>query len=141
MASVQVRMTAKGRSKLKRVDAQANQVSVEALRDITKAGFTRARDLIPKQTKQTWRALDYEVTPTQTGATSKIVVRDIPRGELNYSGKLLTAQDMATIMAKWSGAKSHFRTGSPDFMKRTQDYLRDISRTKAKKHFKNFKFY
>ena len=132
--------TTKATRKLKKAETTASKEATPALKAVVKDAFNFARDIMPKDTKQTYKAMDYVVQPRNYGASGEILVHPVPRGEMNYSGKVLTAQDMVRIMSNWGGAKSHFKSGAPDFMKRTRDFLRDRSKTKIKNYYKQIKF-
>lgn len=121
--------TIKAQRKLEKAKHGAEKFAVEQTKTWTKQAFNYARSVMPKYTEQTYRAMDYTVQQLVNGAKGQILVRDIPRGDLNMRGKVITAADLVNIMESGKWGKFHPPwSGNPRFMTATRKYLEAISR-------------
>jgi len=97
--------------------------------ELGKLGQGFAKDQVPKDTRQTFDAITYRVSPQANGNTNgKIYILERNRAE---SSK--TTHDVARLMARGYVKK---KSGDPYFMRETRNYLNRIKKQIGNKNIK-----
>jgi hypothetical protein len=109
-------------------------------KDLVTFGANFAKQIVPYDTGQTWKAIKTRTTPKREGGTGEIYINNIQREDGSRESLGLTTLQLVGIMHRWSGSERHFKTGDPQFMYTAREVMKTIGNTKIRKDFKSIKF-
>jgi hypothetical protein len=129
-------------AKLNRAYNKLVKQSWTSTRDLVSFGANFARQIVPYDTGQTWKAIKTSTNPKKTGSEGNIYIANIRREDSGaFSNSLSkTTQELVSIMHRWSGSKHHFNSGDPRFMYTTRDVMNSLGKKQVIASYKALKF-
>jgi hypothetical protein len=129
-------------AKLNRAYNKILKQTVVSTKELMKFGAEFAKQIVPYDTGQTWKAIKVSTKPVVRGSQGQIYIATVQREDSREfsNAPSKTTMDLVNIMHKWSGSKNHFRSGDPKFMYATRDMLKQTGKSRVIASFKALKF-
>ena len=127
-------------AKLRRAQKKIEKASWVATDDLLRLGKNYAKQIVPYDSGQTHRAIMSESVKGKERSRGRIFIKPLVRQDGHIEGKNITTVELVEMMHRRKWAKDHFRSGKPDFMYQTRDYLNKIGKRQVRGTYKSINF-
>lgn len=127
-------------AKLRRAQKKIKKASWVATDDLLRLGKNYAKQIVPYESGQTYRAIMSESIKGKERSRGRIFIKPLVRKDGHIEGKNITTVELVEMMHRRKWAKSHFKSGKPEFMYLTRNYLRKTGKRRVQGIYKSINF-